>query len=394
MSEHSDAVVIAGIARTPLADFQGALQSLSATELGAVAIKAAVARAGVPVDRIDEVFMGCILTAGLGQGPARQAALKAELPVSVAATTVNKLCGSGMQAIILAHDLIKAGSAEIIVAGGMESMSNAPFLLPKVRQGLRIGHSEVIDHMLFDGLEDPQQQRLMGCFAEDCAEKFRFDRSRQDDFAKESLLQAQAAIAKGYFSAEIAQVTVEIGNRIHNVSTDEHPLVVDIDKISRLNPVFKADGTVTPANSSSIADGAAALVLMSEASAQRYGVEPLARIVGHQRHAQQPAWFTTAPIAAIEQVLAKTGLAIADIDLFEINEAFAVVVLAAIQALVLPKDKVNVHGGACALGHPIGASGARIVVTLLAAMQQHDCRRGLASLCIGGGEATAMVLER
>lgn len=393
MTNQNNAVVIAGFARTPLGNFQGCLSTLSAPDLGAVAIKAAVTRAGIPDDSIDEVLMGCVLTAGLGQAPARQAALAAGLPVSVASTTINKMCGSGMKAIMMGHDLIKAGSADIVVAGGMESMSNAPYLLPKVRQGLKIGHAQLLDHLFLDGLEDPEQNRLMGCFAEDCADKFQFDRAKQDDFAKQSLLHARAAIKKGYFNREIEPVFIRAANKESKVTQDEHPLTVDINKISQLKPVFKPDGTVTAANSSSISDGAAAVVLMSESTARHYRIESLARIIAHHSFAQQPAWFTTAPIYAIQQLLEKLTLKVADIDLFEINEAFAVVVLAAMQELGLPGVQVNVHGGACALGHPIGASGARIIVTLLAAMQTHGLKRGLASLCIGGGESTAMVIE-
>ena len=300
MTNQNNAVVIAGFARTPLGNFQGCLSTLSAPDLGAVAIKAAVTRAGIPDDSIDEVLMGCVLTAGLGQAPARQAALAAGLPVSVASTTINKMCGSGMKAIMMGHDLIKAGSADIVVAGGMESMSNAPYLLPKVRQGLKIGHAQLLDHLFLDGLEDPEQNRLMGCFAEDCADKFQFDRAKQDDFAKQSLLHARAAIKKGYFNREIEPVVIRAANKESKVTQDEHPLTVDINKISQLKPVFKPDGTVTAANSSSISDGAAAVVLMSESTARHYRIESLARIIAHHSFAQQPAWFTTAPIYAIQ----------------------------------------------------------------------------------------------
>lgn len=393
MTNQNNAVLITGFARTPLGNFQGSLSSLSAPDLGAIAINAAIARSGIPVESIDEVLMGCVLSAGIGQAPARQAALAAGLPVSVACTTINKMCGSGMKAVMLGHDMIKAGSTDIVVAGGMESMSNAPYLLPKVRQGLKAGHAQVLDHMYLDGLEDPQQKRLMGCFAEDCVEKYQFDRATLDKFARQSLLHARAAIEKGYLKKEIEPVILHTASKQSTISQDEHPFTVDINKISQLTPVFKPDGTVTAANSSSISDGAAALVLMSESSAKHYRIHSLARIIGHQHFAQQPAWFTTAPIFAIERLLEKLNLKVTDIDLFEINEAFAVVVLAAMRALKLPAVKVNVHGGACALGHPIGASGARILVTLLAALQNHGLKRGLASLCIGGGEATAMVIE-
>jgi len=337
--------------------------------------------------------MGCVLTAGLGQAPARQAALAAGLPVSVTTTTVNKMCGSGMQAIMLGHDLIKAGSANIIVAGGMESMSNAPYLLPKARQGLKIGHAELMDHMFVDGLEDSNNKRLMGSYAEECAEKFQFDREMQDDFAKQSFLRARMAIKVGSFEHEIAPITIQSRNEDIIVTEDEHPLSVDLNRISKLRPVFKADGTVTAANSSSISDGAAALVLMSEEMAEYYHLKPLARIVAHQSFAQEPSWFTTAPIFATEKLLEKLSLGVADIDLFEINEAFAVVAMAASQSLEIASNKMNVHGGACALGHPIGASGARIIVTLLSALQKRGLKRGLASLCVGGGEATALVIE-
>ncbi len=393
MTNQNHAVVIAGFARTPLGNFQGCLTTLGSPDLGAVAIKAAVARAGIPDESIDQVLMGCVLTAGLGQAPARQAALAAGLSDSVACTTINKMCGSGMKAIMLGCDLIKAGSADVVVAGGMESMSNAPYLLQKARQGLRIGHAELVDHLFLDGLEDPQQKRLMGCYAEDCADKFQISRQRQDDFAKQSLLHAQTAIKKGYFDREIEPVVIHGGDKETKVEQDEHPLTADINKVSQLKPVFKPDGTVTAANASGISDGAAAVVLMSESTARRYHINPTARIIAHHSFAHQPAWFTTAPIYAIGQLLEKLNLKPADIDLFEINEAFAVVVLAAMQELAIPDVQVNVHGGACALGHPIGASGARIVVTLLAAMQNHGLNRGMASLCIGGGEATAMVIE-
>jgi acetyl-CoA C-acetyltransferase len=390
MIELHQSVVIAGYARTPMGNFQGCLSHLNAAELGGIAIDAALTRSGVDADQVDELLMGCVLTAGMGQAPARQAARYAGLLASVPCTTINKMCGSGMKAIMLGYDAIKSGSATIVVAGGMESMSNAPYLLPKVRKGLRIGHAQLLDHMFVDGLEDAEDKRLMGCYAEQCAEMYALTRQQQDEFAKQSLLRAQAAIHAGRFNQEIIPVA---GDGV-NISQDEQPLLADINKISTLKPVFKQDGTVTAANASSISDGAAAVVLMAESEAVKIGIHPLARIVAHQTHAQAPAWFTTAPIAAIEKILQKQTLTVADVDLFEINEAFAVVTLAAMQDLELVQDNVNVHGGACALGHPIGASGARIIVTLLAALQQYDLQRGLAAICIGGGEATAMVIER
>ncbi len=393
MPSQNNAVVIAGFARTPLGNFQGCLSTFSATELGAITIKAAVQNAKIPVDSIDEVIMGCVLTAGLGQAPARQASLKAGLPISVSCSTVNKMCGSGMKAIMLGYDLIKAGSADIVVAGGMESMSNAPYLLPKARQGLKSGHAQILDHLFFDGLEDPAQRRLMGCYAEDCAEKFQFSREQQDAFARQSLLRARAAIEEGVFNAEIIAINIDGNGKQIKVLRDEHPFSVDINKINQLEAAFKYHGTITAANSSSISDGAAAVVLMSEAMAEHYQLKHWVHIIAHHSYAQQPDWFTTAPLFAIEQLLENINRGVADIDLYEINEAFAVVVLATIQTLELPMDKVNIHGGACALGHPIGASGARIIVTLLAALQRHGLKRGLASICIGGGEATAMVFE-
>ena len=393
MSKH-ESVVITGYARTPIGDFQGCLSQLKADELGAVAIKGALNRAGVEAPQVDEVLMGCVLTAGLGQAPARQAALAAGMPPSVGCTTINKMCASGMKAIMLGCDLIKSGGAGIVVAGGMESMSNAPYLLPKMRSGLRFGHASVLDHMLMDGLEDPWEKRSMGCYAEDCAEKYSFSRAQQDEFARRSLLRAQAAIQNGRFDDEIAAVVLNAGSKPGTIQHDEHPGKQDASKIERLKPAFKTGGTVTAANSSCISDGAAAVVLMSGSQAEKNHIKPLARIIAHQSHAQQPAWFTTAPVFAIEKLLQQLAMQISDIDLFEINEAFAVVVLAAIQELHLAIDKVNVHGGACALGHPIGASGARIIVTLLSALQQYDLKRGLASLCIGGGEATALLIER
>ena len=390
----SESIVITGSARTPMGDLLGCLSQFTAPELGAIAIKGALKHARLDPLQVDAVLMGCVLSAAQGQAPARQAALAAGLPTSTGCTTINKMCGSGMQAIMLAHDLIKAGSADIVVAGGMESMSNAPYLLPNMRSGQRLGHSRVIDHMLMDGLEDAHGKRLMGCYAEDCAEKYAFSRTQQDAFAMQSLTRAQTAMKNGRFDDEIIPVRVNYGETTSAIQQDEHPRLHDVSKISRLKPVFKTDGTVTAANSSSIADGAAAVVLMTESEAKKRQITPLARIIAHQSHAQEPAWFTTAPVFAIEKLLQKCSLQSTAIDLFEINEAFAVVVMAAMQKLQLNNTKVNIHGGACALGHPIGASGARIIVTLLSALQQYGLKRGLATLCIGGGEATAMLIER
>ncbi|WP_445990260.1 acetyl-CoA C-acyltransferase [Chromobacterium haemolyticum] len=387
-------IVIVGMARTAMGGFQGALAAKTAAELGAGAIQAAVERAGVPAADIDEAIVGCVLPAGQGQAPARQAALGAGLPLAVNCTTVNKMCGSGMKAAMLAHDLLRAGSARVMVAGGMESMSNAPYLMTKARAGLRLGHGEIKDHMFLDGLEDAYDKgKLMGVFAEWCAEKYGFSREAQDAFAIASLNRAQAAIRDGLFRDEITPVTVSGRGGEQVVDTDEQPLKANVDKIPTLKPAFKKDGTVTPANASSISDGAAALVLMTAEEAARRGLRPLARIVGHATHAQEPGWFTTAPVEAIRKLLAQAGWSAGDVDLYEINEAFAVVTMAAMHDLGLPHDKVNVHGGACALGHPIGASGARIIITLLSALRQRGGKRGVASLCIGGGEATAMALE-
>ncbi|WP_337881858.1 acetyl-CoA C-acyltransferase [Chromobacterium haemolyticum] len=387
-------IVIVGMARTAMGGFQGALAAKTAAELGAAAIQAAVERAGVPAADIDEAIVGCVLPAGQGQAPARQAALGAGLPLAVNCTTVNKMCGSGMKAAMLAHDLLRAGSARVMVAGGMESMSNAPYLMTKARAGLRLGHGEIKDHMFLDGLEDAYDKgKLMGVFAEWCAEKYGFSREAQDAFAIASLNRAQAAIRDGLFRDEITPVTVSGRGGEQVVDTDEQPLKANVDKIPTLKPAFKKDGTVTPANASSISDGAAALVLMTAEEAARRGLRPLARIVGHATHAQEPGWFTTAPVEAIRKLLAQASWSAGDVDLYEINEAFAVVTMAAMHDLGLPHDKVNVHGGACALGHPIGASGARIIITLLSALRQRGGKRGVASLCIGGGEATAMALE-
>ncbi len=393
----SDPVVIVSVARTPLGAFQGELSALTGPQLGAVAIKAAVERAGLAPEQVEEVLMGCVLPAGVGQAPARQAALGAGLPLSAGCTTVSKVCGSGMKATMLAHDLLVAGTNDVMVAGGMESMSNAPYLLPKARGGYRLGHGQLLDHMFLDGLEDSYSKenkgRLMGTFAEDCASHFDFSRSAQDDFAVASTTRAQNAIKDGTFTWEVAPVTVSGRKGEVVIDKDEQPPRAQLDKIGSLKPAFRKDGTVTPANSSSISDGAAALVLMRRSTADKLGLKPLATIVGHATHAQEPQWFTTAPVAAMQKLLAKTGWKTGDVDLWEINEAFAVVTMAAMKEMKLPHDRVNVHGGACALGHPIGASGARILVTLIGALRKRGLRRGVASLCIGGGEATAMAVE-
>jgi acetyl-CoA C-acetyltransferase len=392
----ADPIVIASAARTPLGSFQGDLDGVAAPALGAVAIRAAVEHAGIEPDDVDEVLMGCVLPAGLGQAPARQAAFAAGLSDNTGCTTVNKVCGSGMKAAMLAHDILLAGSATVVVAGGMESMSNAPYLLAKARGGYRLGHGTLSDHMFLDGLEDAfDPGRLMGTYAEDTAEAYQFTRDDQDAFAVTSLERARAAAAKGALAGEIAPVTISghKGTEIV-VDSDEQPRRADIAKIARLKPAFRDGGTVTAANSSSISDGAAALVLMHRSEAERRGLVPLAIVVAHASHAQEPARFTTAPVGAIENLLERAGWRAADVDLYEINEAFAVVTMAAMRDLDLPHDKVNIHGGACALGHPIGASGTRIMVTLLAALSRHGLKRGVASLCIGGGEATAMAVER
>ena len=390
-----DPIVIAGMARTAIGGFLGDFKDLAAYQLGAVAIRAAVERAGIPPDAVDEVLMGCVLPAGQGQAPARQAAFGAGLPASAAATTVNKMCGSGMKAAMLAHDLLLAGSARITVAGGMESMSNAPYLLDRARGGYRMGHARLLDHMFLDGLEDAYEKgRLMGTFAEDCAQSYGFTREAQDEYALSSLNRAKKATADGRFAAEIVPVTAKIEKQEREIHQDELPLKAAPDRIPRLKPAFRDGGTVTAANSSSISDGAAALVLMRRSEAERRGVKPLATIAGHATFAQAPPLFTTAPIGAIRALVERTGWALDKIDLFEINEAFAVVAMAAMHDLRLPRGKVNIHGGACALGHPIGASGARILVTLLSALEHYGLKRGIAALCIGGGEATAMAIER
>ncbi|HEX9184207.1 MAG TPA: acetyl-CoA C-acetyltransferase [Burkholderiales bacterium] len=391
---HADPVVIVSAARTPMGGFQGELKGFAAPELGAAAIRAAVERAKLKPEDVQEVIMGCVLPAGQGQAPARQASLGAGLPLAAGCTTVNKMCGSGMKAAMLAHDELLAGSAEIMVAGGMESMTNAPYLLPKARAGLRMGHGQVIDHMFYDGLEDAYDKgRLMGSFAEDCAQKYRFTREAQDAFAVASLQRAQKANKEGWFAWETTPLAIKAGKDEKFVETDEQPFKANLEKIPTLKPAFRKDGTVTAANSSSISDGAAALVLMRRSTAEKRGLTPLATIVGHATHAQEPGWFTTAPVGAMKKLFARTGWNAGTVDLYEVNEAFAVVAMAAMQDLGLPHEKVNVHGGACALGHPIGASGARIVVTLIGALRKYGGKRGVASLCIGGGEATALAIE-
>jgi acetyl-CoA C-acetyltransferase len=391
---NDDPVVIVSAVRTPMGGFQGDLKSLTAPQLGAAAIRAAVERAGVKPADVEEVLFGCVLPAGLGQAPARQAALGAGLGNGTLCTTLNKMCGSGMQATILGHDLLLAGSAEVVVAGGMESMSNAPYLLEKARSGYRMGHGQVIDHMFFDGLEDAYERgRLMGTFAEDCASLEGISREAQDAFAVASLMRAQDAMKEGRFAAEIVPVQVSDGKQQRTIAQDEQPPKARLEKIPQLKPAFRESGTVTAANSSSISDGAAALLLMRQSQATSRGLTPLAIIRGHSAYANKPGLFPTAPIGAIEKLMSKTGWSLADVDLFEINEAFAVVALVAMSRLELPHAKVNVNGGACALGHPIGASGARILVTLIAALREKGLQRGVAAICIGGGEATAMAIE-
>jgi acetyl-CoA C-acetyltransferase len=390
----TDPVVIASYARTPMGGFQGALSGASATELGATAVKAAVERAGVDADKIEQIYMGCVLPAGLGQAPARQAAIGAGLPTSVEATTVNKMCGSGMQAAIMAHDALAAGSADIIVAGGMESMSNAPYLLAKHRSGARIGHDVVKDSMYLDGLEDAYTPgKLMGAFAEESARDYQLTREAQDDYAIRSLSRANAAIESGAFDREITPVTLQTRGGTTVVERDEQPGKARPDKIPTLKPAFAKDGTITAANASSISDGAAALVMTRQSVAEKLGLPVIAKIVGHAAHAHEPGLFTTAPVPAIRKVLTKAGWTVDDVDLFEVNEAFAVVAMIAAQELNIPAEKLNVNGGACALGHPIGASGARVIATLLAALQNRGLKRGVATLCIGGGEATAIAVE-
>jgi len=386
-------VVITGAKRTAIGALLGQFTGVPTPTLGATAIKGALEQSGLAPEKVDEVIMGCVLPAGLGQAPARQAALGAGLPTGTGCTTINKVCGSGMKAMMLAHDLIKAGSANIVVAGGMESMTNAPHLLPNSRTGIKYGSVEMLDHMAWDGLTNPYDGQAMGVFAEKTVEKFGFTREDQDAFAAESVRRAQKAVAEGAFKAEIVPVTVAGRKGDTVIDTDEQPGRCNIEKIPSLRPAFKKDGTITAASSSSINDGAAALVLMSEESAKAAGAKPLATVVAHASHAQAPEWFTTAPVSAIEAVLAKAGWKVDEVDLFEVNEAFACVAMAPIHALGIPHEKLNVHGGACALGHPIGASGARLVVTLIHALQRHGGKRGVASLCIGGGEATAVAIE-
>ena len=391
----SDPVVIVGMARTPMGGFQGDLADAKAAELGTVAIKAALERAKVMGEDVDEVIMGCVLPAGQGQAPARQASIGAGVPKDVGATTINKMCGSGMKAVMFASDMIGSGNNRVMVAGGMESMTNAPYLLDRARGGYRMGHGRVLDHMFLDGLEDAYEPgKLMGVFAENTAQKYQFTREQQDQYAITSLKRAQAAIKDGSFEREVVPVTIKGRKGDVVVKQDEQPLKANPDKIPQLKPVFAKDGTVTAANSSSISDGAAALVLMRRSEAERRGLTPLAAILGHASHAHEPAWFTTAPVGAIDKLLKKLNTTADRIDLFEVNEAFAVVTMAAMRDCKLPHEKVNVHGGACALGHPIGASGARILVTLLAALQKYDLKRGIGTLCIGGGEATAVAIER
>jgi acetyl-CoA C-acetyltransferase len=391
----SDPIVIVSAVRTPLGRFQGELSPFSAHNLGSHAISAALERAKLSPERIDEVFMGCVLPAGQGQAPARQAARGAKLSDATGATTINKVCGSGMKATMLAHDIINAGSAEIVVAGGMESMTNAPYLLAKARGGYRVGHDRIIDHMLMDGLEDAYETgRSMGDFGEATAETYQFTRKDQDEYAMETLTRARKAVQGGAFKSEIAPISVKEKAGVRVVENDEHPLKVDPAKIPNLKPAFRPNGTITPAASSANADGAAALILTRRSIAEREGLPILAEIKGHSTHSQEPAWFTTAPIPAIRKVLDKTGWSVGDVDLFEINEAFAVVPMAAARDLGIPREKLNVNGGACALGHPIGATGARLIVTLLHAMENNNVSKGIASLCIGGGEATAIAIER
>ena len=390
----TDPIVIVSVARTPMGAMQGELKDFAAPQLGAAAIRAALERTGIKPEQVQEVIMGCVLPAGQGQAPARQASLGAGLPLSAGCTTVNKMCGSGMKAAMLANDLLTAGTNDIMVAGGMESMSNAPYLLPKARTGYRMGHQQIIDHMFLDGLEDAYDKgRLMGSFAEDCATKYAFTREEQDRFAITSLERAQKANKDGSFAWETVPIAIKAGKDERFIEHDEQPFKANFDKIPLLKPAFRKDGTVTAANSSSISDGAAALVMMRRSTSAKLGLTPLATVVGHSTHAQEPGLFTTAPVGAIQKLFDKTGWTAGQVDLFEINEAFAVVAMAAMREHKLPHEKVNIHGGACALGHPIGASGARILVTLIGALKKNGLKRGVASLCIGGGEATAMAVE-
>jgi len=391
----SDPVVIVGAARTPMGGFQGALSGATASALGGAAIKAALAGAGVAPSAVDEVLMGCVLPAGQGQAPARQAGFAAGLPEGVPASTLNKMCGSGMKATMVAHDQLLAGNGDVVVAGGMESMTNAPYLLPKMRGGARLGHGEVVDHMFLDGLEDAYDKgRLMGTFAEDCAEKYQFTREDQDAYALKSLSNAVEAIESGAFEAEVTPVVLKTRKGEVTVAVDEQPGNARPEKIPALRPAFKKDGTVTAANASSISDGAAALVLMRESTAKARGLKPLARILGHGSHAQAPGWFTTAPVPAAQKMLKRIGWEVSDVDLWEINEAFAVVPMAFMAEMGVSRDIMNVNGGATALGHPIGSSGARIIVTLLHALERRGLQKGVAAICIGGGEGTAIAIER
>ena len=388
-----DPIVITGIARTPIGGFLGDLSSVKATELGSIAISAALNRSGLNSEDVDEVIMGCVLPAGLGQAPARQASIAAGIKKSAGCTTVNKVCGSGMKAVMLAHDALIANSARIVIAGGMESMSNAPHLLPGSRKGYRFGHNKIIDHMAFDGLEDAYEGEAMGVYAESCADIYEFSRESQDSFAIESLRRAQKAIESGAFDNEITPVEINRRGKLRTIRTDEQPLKAQLEKIPQLKPAFKESGTVTAANASSISDGGAAVVLMRNSEALTRGIKPLAKIISHVSHSQEPSEFTMAPIGAIEKLMSKADWTISEVDLFEINEAFAVVPMASIQTLGIDHSIVNINGGACALGHPIGCSGARIIVTLLSALQNNNLNRGVASLCIGGGEATALAVE-
>lgn len=389
----NDTVVILGAKRTAIGAFQGQFNGVSSTDLGATAISSALEQSGVDATNVSEVIMGCVLPAGLGQAPARQASLGAGLPLSAGCTTINKVCGSGMKSVMLAHDLLKAGSADVVVAGGMEAMSNAPYLLPKARGGYRMGHGEVLDHMFLDGLQNPYDKQMMGTFGELCADKYSFSREDQDNFSIASVQRAQDAVADGTFVDEIAPVTVKTRKGEVVVSQDEEPGRCNIEKIPQLRAAFKKDGTVTAASSSGISDGAAACVLMRASDAEAKGLTPIASVIAHATHSQEPEWFTTAPIGAINKVLDKAGWSVSDVDLFEVNEAFAAVTMAAMKELNIDHDKINVHGGACALGHPIGASGTRLIVTLIYALQKRGLKRGVASLCIGGGEATAIAIE-
>lgn len=389
----NDPVVIVGIARTAMGGMQGMFSSVAAPKLGAAAIKGAVENAGLHTDDVDEVLMGCVLPAGLGQAPARQAALAAGIPNGTPCTTVNKVCGSGMRTVMMACDALLAGSANVVVAGGMESMTNAPYMLPKARGGYRMGHGEILDHMFFDGLQDAYEGGMMGAFGELCADKYSFSREEQDNYALESLARAKKAIDEGKFKNEIVPVTVKTSKGETAYDTDEQPGQARPDKIPQLKPAFKPGGTITAANASSISDGAAALVLMRKSEAEKRGIKIQAIVHGHSQHSQEPSWFTTAPVGAMNKLLDKCQWQVSDVDLFEINEAFAVVAMAGMKELDIPHEKVNIHGGACALGHPLGASGARIIVTLLAALQTHGKKNGVATLCIGGGEATAIAIE-